>query len=176
MRECGYCGKSIVRKNAQARYCSDKCRNYARLRRLRNPLPEELTSRARWVRRSANKVPLTVDGSNASSIDPSTWSSFDEANASTAGVGLGFALGDGIACIDLDHVIVDGLVDQRAIDLLQEVDAFYMEVSPSKDGIHAWVKTGSPDGRKKFTLDNGLAVEWYSHSRYITVTGEAFSL
>jgi len=176
MRRCGYCDKSIVSKNAQARFCSDKCRNYARLRRLRNPIPEELTSRARWLRRTASKVPLTVAGSPASSTDESTWSTFEEARASSAGVGLGFALGDGIACIDLDHVIHNGKIDPRALALIESVDHFYIEESPSGDGIHVWLTAGPPDGRNKYALENGLRIEWYEHSRYITVTGKKIEL
>ena len=176
MRTCRHCETSIVWKNAHAQYCSDKCRNYARLRRLRNPIPQELTSRARWLRRNASKVPLTVTGSPASSTDENTWSTFEEAQASKAGVGLGFALGDGIACIDLDHVIENGKIDPRALELIESVEHFYVEESPSGDGLHIWLTTSSPNGRNKYTLENGLGVEWYDHSRYITVTGKKIDL
>jgi primase-polymerase (primpol)-like protein len=176
MRECGYCGKSIVHKNAQARYCSDKCRNYARLNRLRNPIPDELRTRDRWVRRTENKVPITVTGSSASSTDASTWSSYAAASASRVGAGLGFVLGDGIACIDLDHVAVNGVIDPRALELIGQVDPFYLEWSPSGDGLHAWVKAASPSGRSRYTQADGLHVEWYSKDRYITITGKPVSL
>lgn len=88
---------------------------------------------------------------------------------------MGFVLnGDGIACVDLDHVLVDGVLDPRARCFLDGLDSFYVEVSPSGDGIHAWVEGGSPDGRKVFTLEDGLKVEWYSTGRYLTVTGKVF--
>lgn len=171
MRTCAYCGKSIVYKNAQARFCSDKCRNYERRRAARSAVPAQLTSKARWIRRTAAKVPLTVAGAPASSTDPTTWSSYSDAARSTVGAGLGFVLGDGIACIDLDHVIHNGSIDPRARQLLEQVEPFYVELSPSGDGIHAWVRDPSPTGQNRYTQPDGLRVEWYSADRYITVTG-----
>lgn len=176
MRTCGYCGTSIVWKNAQARYCSDKCRNYDRRRKTRNPIPRELTERNRWVRRTANKMPLTIEGTPASSTNPDTWTTHTEATKSKAGVGLGFVLnGDGISCIDLDHVITNGTIDERAIAFIQAAKPFYTETSPSGDGIHAWTTT-PPPGRNIYTLDNGLKVEWYKTGRYLTITGNPITI
>jgi len=172
MRECNFCGKSIVRRNAQARFCSDKCRNYARLRRLRSPLPEQLTEKDRWVRRTRSKVPLTVTGEPASSTDPATWSTYSAAAASRKGIGLGFVLGDGIACVDLDHVVTGDGIDARALALIEKIKPFYVELSPSGDGLHAWLTSPSPTGRKRYRQEDGLSVEWYDSDRYITVTGE----
>lgn len=160
-----------------AKFCSQKCGTYYRRRLNRSPVPTELTSRDRWVRRNALKRPLTVTGRPASSTDASTWSSYSEAGSSSAGVGLGFVLnGDGISCVDLDGVLTNGALDDRAADLLKSLDSFYVEVSPSGKGVHAWVHGGSPSGRKVYTQDDGLKVEWYSSGRYITVTGVPFSL
>lgn len=162
-------------KNAQARFCKDRCRNYARREAIRGAVPKRLTEIDRWVRRDAAKRPLAVSGGMASSTDSATWSSYEAARNSERGTGLGFVLnGDGIACVDLDGVLVDGALDPRATEFLASLDSFYVEVSPSGSGIHAWVDGGSPDGRKVFTLDNGLKVEWYSDARYLTVTGKRF--
>lgn len=115
---------------------------------------------------------MTVSGLNASSTDPETWSSYSEAKSSCVGEGIGFVLnGDGIACVDLDGVLSDGVLDPRAESLLASLDSFYVEISPSGRGVHAWVRGGSPSGRKVYTQDDGLKVEWYSDGRYITVTG-----
>lgn len=87
-------------------------------------------------------------------------------------MGFGFVLnGDGISCVDLDHVFIDGVLDSRAAEFLGSLNPFYVEVSPSGDGVHAWLYDSSPDGRRVFCLPNGLKVEWYSDCRYITVTG-----
>lgn len=170
-------------KNAHARFCSDHCRNYARRKSAKTALPMLITSKNRWVRWKfapragrMTKIPLTLSGASASSTDSSTWSSFTEAARSKAGDGLGFVLNDdGISCVDLDHVIIDGVVDPRAIEFLNGLESFYVETSPSGDGLHAWVMNASPNGRKVYTLANGLKVEWYSTGRYMTVTGRRFS-
>lgn len=160
---------------AGARFCTSRCRVYSYRASKRSSIPAELSSRDRWVRRSALKRPLTAGGKAASSTDSRTWSTFSDARESTVGAGLGFVLnGDGIGCVDLDGVLDDGVLDPRAVELLTSLEAFYVEVSPSGKGIHAWVYGGSPSGRKVYTQDDGLNVEWYESGRYITITGEKF--
>lgn len=172
MRTCDQCGRSIVAKNAQARYCSTRCRVAAHRAAQREPIPAVLRDLPRWVRHTASKVPLTTHGHAASSTNPATWTDYQTAKNSTAGVGIGFVLtGDGISCIDLDHVIDDGHIDPRAVELINSVDTFYIERSPSGTGIHAWTHTPAP-GRNRYQLANGLDVEWYDTARYITVTGQ----
>ena len=161
-----------------ARTCSARCRKRVSRRRL----PAELTARDRWVRWKhvkragrLTKMPIGLSGLPASSTDPVTWCSYDDARKSDKGDGLGFVLnGDGIACVDLDGVLVDGVLDPRAARFLASLDAFYVEVSSSGSGIHAWVFGGSPNGGCVFSLEDGLKVEWYSDGRYLTVTGERF--
>ncbi|QKS15695.1 DNA primase [Curtobacterium sp. Csp2] len=169
MRECIWCGRSIVAKNRQARFCSSKCRVYAH----RNPIPKAMTAAERWVRRSATKVPLTVTGSAASSTNPDTWSSYQDATASSAGVGLGFMLGDGFACIDLDHCLIDGVPNGAAARFLEQFPGSHVEISPSGDGLHIWGTAGERPGKIRAEHD-GLHVERYSRERYITVTGNAY--
>lgn len=175
---------------ADAVFCSTACRmrHYRASKRARtateapqtSPLPSELTDRPRWIRwrsqsRSGGtaKAPRRIDGTGyASSTDPSTWGTYEAAAESDHGTGLGFVLnGDGIACVDLDNVITDGVLDSRAEALISELTPFYVEISPSGAGVHAWVYGGSPDGRSVFTRPDGLKVEWYSHGRYLTITG-----
>jgi primase-polymerase (primpol)-like protein len=135
--------------------------------------PVELEDADRWIRYSATKVPLTVDGRAASSTDPSTWSTFDVASGSTAGVGPGFVLnGDGIVCIDLDHCLVDGVLEPWAQAIVDMVPRTYMEVSPSGDGLHVWGR-GSLERGRRIRVDGGF-VEAYATGRYLTVTGVAW--
>lgn len=123
------------------------------------------------MRYSVKKVPLQVSGANASSTDASTWSSFAEASQSDAGVGLGFVLnGDGIGCYDLDHCFVDGAPSAEAVEFIKAIKPFYVEVSPSGDGLHAWVYAEKAQGFRR-RID-GLNVEFYTHARYLTVTGK----
>src|SRR5690606_40768293 len=98
MTACGRCGTEVkvAGRGRTPRYCSTRCRVAAH--RARPKLPAELTERARWVRHE-DKRPITPDGRAASSTDPSTWSTYREAARSQVGDGLGFVLGDGIACL-----------------------------------------------------------------------------
>ena len=100
-----FCGRELHAR-AGTRFCSTACR----VRSHRGAfVPLRMRRLHRWVRHQA-KVPKTVGGKAASSTNPATWSTFDEATASGVGDGLGFVLAaDGIACIDLDHCL-DGSV------------------------------------------------------------------
>lgn len=157
---------------SQARTCSARCRK--RLSR-RHTLPAALTERARWVRRTAAKRPVTVGGKPASSTDPSTWSSIAEAKASTAGVGLGFVLGDGIGCIDLDHCIDDGMLAGWATEYIRTVSepVIFAEVSQSGEGVHLFIEAPESPGRK---IRDGRNIERYTAGRYIAVTGNKLTL
>jgi primase-polymerase (primpol)-like protein len=169
VRTCEWCGRSIVARNRQARFCSSKCRVYAH----RNPLPKALTAADRWVRRDVGKMPFTTEGTLASSTNPRTWASYKTAAASTVGAGLGFVLGDGFACIDLDHCLVDGVPTAAAARFLEAYPGHHIEVSPSGDGLHIW-GTAEPGPGTVRTQEDGLHVERYSTGRYITVTGHVF--
>lgn len=128
-----------------------------------------MTSRARWVRRAADKRPLTISGRAASSTNSRTWASFESASKAAAGVGLGFVLGDGIGCLDLDHCLIGGeLADwaREAIDAIQ--NPLLIEVSQSGEGVHVFVKAAEGPGRK---IRDGRNIEFYSAGRYIAVTG-----
>lgn len=167
-RHCQLCGVEFRLARSDARFCSSKCRVY--FSRGRRALPSVLTGRSRWIRYSPNKVPLRVSGGNASSVDSASWSSFAEASASSVGVGLGFVLnGDGVGCYDLDHCFVDGVPSSEAVEFVKSLKPFYVEVSPSGDGLHAWVYAEKAQGFRRRI--GGLNVEFYTHGRYLTVTG-----
>lgn len=90
-----------------------------------------------------------------------------------AGVGLGFVLdGDGIACIDLDHCLADGVPDAATERLLSRLPRTFIEISPSGDGLHVWGVAEVRRGRR--TVRGGVATEVYGTGRYITVTGRRF--
>jgi hypothetical protein len=169
-RLCDYCGASIMHARSDARFCGSKCRVYSF--RKSGKLPAEMVAAPRWIRRTANKVPLTVNGVNASSTNPATWSDYSTAVASPYGVGLGFVLGGGFACIDLDHCIVGGELTQTALGFIARYPRHYIEISPSGDGLHIWGT--APEAAGTRVNLNGLSVETYSAGRYITVTGNVY--
>lgn len=173
MRTCEWCGVSVVSKRADARFCSSTHRIYAhRAQKASGGIPPEMLRRDRWIRYAPSKAPLRINGHAASSTDPRTWSSHTDAVASRAGVGLGYVLGDGIGCIDLDHCIIDGEISSAALEFIAYYPGNYIEISPSGDGLHVWGLLEEQPGKRY----NGgaLAIERYSVGRYITVTGNVY--
>ena len=155
---------------ADARYCSSRCRVHAH-RRL---APQQLRDLDRWVRFDATKRPLTIDGAWASSTNPATWSTYLEAAASPAGVGVGFVLnGDGVVCVDLDHCVDGNRLAGWAADLLANCPATFIERSVSGTGLHVWGTGLVSKGRRLQIGDGGIEV--YGTSRYIAVTGRRWS-
>jgi hypothetical protein len=156
-------------------------------------IPECLAAYAddrRWVgwreeRRDgkATKMPFSsVTGRAASSIDPSTWATLDEAlsYAERAGMtGVGIMLGGGLGGVDLDACRDP---DTGAIKAWAQkvVDAFssYTEISPSGTGLKVFA-LGAPAELPASTIPidapstNGKrpAIEAYVSGRYFTITG-----
>lgn len=146
-----------------------------------DPIPDILKAIPQWVvwayRRRENgswtKPPINPrTGKNASSDDPSTWTTFDVAvSAYRSGRydGVGFMLTDDcpFAGVDLDDCrdpdtgeIADGVWE--IIDALDS----YTEISPSGTGVKIWVEGTLPSGGTK----RG-PIELYDRDRYFTVTG-----
>ncbi|MGW1998139.1 hypothetical protein [Embleya sp. NPDC001921] len=138
-------------------------------------MPRELAEAPRWVRYSGTKVPLRSDRRGvASSTNPRTWSTYEQARASTEGIGAGFVLnGDGIVCIDLDHCWSGGVLAPWAQRIVDRAGSTWMEVSPSGDGLHIWGRASMTSGRVVNTPGGGKA-EVYPSGRYITVTHRRF--
>lgn len=153
--------------------------------------PPELQDRNCWVvwraegapGQKPDKIPYDAKTvrSKASSTNPKTWASLSEAVATyersygTAEpyTGIGFVLsGDGLAGVDIDHCVTDGKPDQKALAMLDGLEAAYVEVSPSGTGLRAF---GYADnlGRGCNGTHNGLKVELYTTARYLTLTGHA---
>lgn len=173
-RGCARCGERLPvgGRGRIPTYCSTRCRVAAH--RARNAAPKALRDRARWVRRSAKKVPLQTSYRVASSTDPATWTTYARAKRSKAGVGLGFVLnGDGIVCVDLDHCVEDGKVASWAREILDRMPSTYVEVSPSGTGLHVFGLGDVPVGRKVRRPD-GARIEVYGTGRFIAVTGSRF--
>ncbi|MFD3530277.1 bifunctional DNA primase/polymerase [Streptomyces sp. NPDC058664] len=172
---CEWCPEKLgARHSHRARFCSTRCRMAAHRAAKKDATPIELKTRDRWVRRAADKRPLTVAGMAASSTDSATWSAHTSAAASTAGVGLGFVLSDedDIVCIDLDHCLnpLTGRLAPWAAAVLRDAGTTYVEVSPSGDGLHIWGRADLRQGRR-IRRPDGTAVEIYGTGRYIAMTG-----
>ena len=104
-------------------------------------------------------------------VDPRTWTTFEKAQASTVGAGLGIVLGDGLGCVDLDHCIEGGVLAPWAAEVLDEWRdrAVFIEVSMSRTGLHLFVPM--PEGPGRRIRDGERCIEVYSRERYMAVTG-----
>lgn len=138
----------------------------------------------RWVRWTLEprrdkftKVPRQLNGRHASSTDPRTWTTYSAARASNLGEGIGWVLGEGIGCIDLDHCIVDGRLQSWAEAIIRKYRrrALLIERSWSGDGVHIFLRMKPGGGRR---IRDGRNIEVYppDSGRYIAVTGRRFDL
>lgn len=141
-------------------------------------VPASLKLQERWLLHKA-KVPYQTNGKRASSTNPKTWTDYDTALAALRSNpnkfdGLGFALGDGFAGIDLDDCRepITGEIKRWAQEIIDNFDC-YWEVSPSETGLKGFCLGQVPKGKKK-EIEGG-AVEVYSDGRYFTVTGERYA-
>ena len=131
--------------------------------------------------------PHTLFG--ASSTDPATWGTFNEAAAavgktcrvgSDSGTvtGVGFVFAPPYCGIDLDNVIcADGSVLPDALDIVESMNS-YTEVSPSGKGLHIIYKGKiHPEWKKKQTdaFGENTDLEMYQTGRFFTVTGNVFN-
>lgn len=137
-------------------------------------IPPEIIALPRWVCAWKNsKIPMQASvKKGASSVDPSTWSSFEEAHKAVENglydnIGFVFA-DDGIVGIDIDCGYGDdGFLSEISIDCMRTCRS-YTEQSRSGRGIHILVKGALPFKGK----NNRAGVEIYRSSRYFIITGE----
>lgn len=145
-----------------------------------NALPAELRALrfVLWDYRSTNggkpaKIPTRPNGQNASSTDPSTWTSFDEARAayergSRSGVGVPLGEeGNGYFFVDLDNCCdANGQLDEEARRIVSSLNT-YSERSPSGKGVRCILR-GGPKIR---SVNRGAGVDLFSIGQYVTLTG-----
>ena len=152
-------------------------------------IPQELRVLRQWVcANDCSKVPMQATRPYpASSTNPDTWSSFEEAVRAVQDGHydyIGFVFNDnGIVGIDLDDAVssfelaslTDGMVNIRyaselATDILQLCDT-YVEISKSGTGLHILLKGDIP-----FKGKNNLnGVEIYKTARFFIMTGDMFT-
>ena len=137
-------------------------------------IPVELRRLHQWVCVSSDrKVPMQAFGfAPASSTNPATWSSFEDAVLAVK-LGLydyiGFVFADNsIVGIDIDDGYTpEGFVTSLAADIITRCTS-YTEKSKSGRGFHIFVKGDIP-----FKGKNNLAgVEVYKDARFFIMTGD----
>ena len=152
-------------------------------------IPQELRMLKQWVcANDGSKVPMQANRPYpASSINPATWATFDEAVAAVERGYydyIGFVFNDnGIVGIDLDDSVdtvmlsylgikefkyIKG-VSPLATEIMEICDS-YTEMSKSGTGLHIFVKGDIP-----FKGKNNLAgVEIYKTARFFIMTGDVY--
>lgn len=143
-------------------------------------IPNELKVLERWVIWKSGKVPYDAkdDGAKASAVYPDTWSTFAQAvdtyEKCDDAHGIGFVLnGDGVVGIDIDDCfdIDDGAINSAALEILDQLGAQYISITPSGKGLRAFGYAAPilPTVRR---IHKGLAFELYSDARYLTITDQ----
>lgn len=143
-------------------------------------IPARLRDREQWVcwrleKRDGKPTKIPLDcaaGKPASTTDPRTWHSFDEAVASLrkgcySGLGFVFTENDPFAGIDLDHVrdSKTGEVEPWASVLVKRFNS-YAELSQSGTGAHIIVRGKVPGNRRR-----SGKIEMYDTARFFVCTG-----
>jgi putative DNA primase/helicase len=145
--------------------------------------PVELARRPQWVawrlvpregEPKPTKLPFNArTGRLASTTDPSTWASFEEAGAFCTrehcnGVGYVLSKDDPYVGVDLDGCRdpKSGRIEPWAKEIRSRLNS-YTEISPSGTGLRIFVKGELPPyGRRKGKI------EIYSQARFLTITGD----
>lgn len=153
------------------------------LRVLAVNIPAELRALPRWVcwkpilsdKGKWTKLPLSVSGGAASSTDPTTWATFEHAighHKQRGCVGVMYALGEGIAGIDLDDCRdpATGMIEPWAQTIIDSMNTC-AEVSPSGTGIKLVLRGAMPEGKGRRKKLHGGEIEIYSQGRFWTFTG-----
>jgi hypothetical protein len=157
-------------------------------------IPVELKARPNWVvwkyeTRDGKETKVPYDAKSngghvyAKSNDPTTWTTFEQASDAADVLngndydGIGFELGGtSTVGIDFDHAVnTDGVVDPYVLAILASLGNPYTEVSPSGNGLHAFVECDAlPEGKRKLSKDHD-GIEIYhgrEGGRYFTITGD----
>ncbi len=144
-------------------------------------IPQELKDLPQWVlwqleERGGTKTKVPYQPQKpklrASTTDPATWGTFDQAMGLArghgfSGIGFVFSADDPYCGIDLDKCRdpQTGEVESWALDIICTFNS-YTEVSPSGRGVHIIIKGKLPkQGRRKGKI------EMYDQSRFFTITG-----
>ena len=150
-------------------------------------IPQELRRCAQWVcwryvdrgeGKKPDKQPVNPHSShnlaNAGVHWPNTWTNFEHAymtylayrNRCLRGVGFVLTENDPFVAIDLDNCISAGKISPEAQAIVDSVRS-YTEISPSGHGLRILVDSpGFAGNMRRQTL------EVYSHSRFVTITGQ----
>lgn len=138
-------------------------------------IPNALRERPRWVLWGVpdkpRKQPFSAAGKPASSTNPATWCTFEQALLAAdlwGAEGLGFVLGDGVACVDFDHCFDGEELDPWVAAWVDKLGS-WTERSQSGTGLHVFCFGKLPGGAIK-----AKRAELYASARFIALTGHTY--
>lgn len=130
-----------------------------------------------------SKMPYYVSGkvrtgTQGSEADRASLVTFEEAKAFAekndfAGVGLALMPEFGVTALDFDNCVKDGVIDPRVEELTAGT---YAELSPSGNGIRAFVLGASPDHKDSTPEDGSFGFETFHAKGFVTFTGHVTEL
>lgn len=127
-----------------------------------------------WKNQDGKKLPYQAKHPNklASTADPETWSSYEDAHKAAPNVG--FVLKGSFGALDLDDCRDPdtGKLDPWAQELVHRANGSYVEVTPSKCGLRI---IGTAEGASVHTsrqMPTGKVEIYRDTARYITVSGD----
>ena len=145
-------------------------------------IPQELKNRKQWccwINSNGSKLPITPSGGVFRSNDPSTFSTYDEAESSGKPIAYVIQPSDGLTGIDLDNCLDEsGNLRSWAVPIVTRLDGIaYGEISPSGKGIKFLTIGKKPNGAKcqhKFASDK-QQIEVYDFNRFWTITKDLYA-
>lgn len=122
------------------------------------------------------KIPYSVNGSLASSVDENTWSHYDDVvnkrkQNPSYGVGFVLPLDNSIVAVDIDHCLDEdfNIIDKKFQELVEKADS-YTEISPSGTGVHVFFSVPETIKLERNRSKKCPGFEVYSSGRYMTFT------
>lgn len=177
-----------IQHNLHRNYCGTNPTNPAdvglamtkRLAVITANIPDSMQLYNQWVLwkqelrdNKPTKIPYSPKTKcRASSVNPETWSSFNDAFAEYEkgefdGIGFVFTKNDPFTFVDFDRC----LNEEWALKIIKELDSF-TELSPSGNGYHVIVEAKKPVGMScKSKKVHNSKLEVYDRGRYATFTG-----
>jgi P4 family phage/plasmid primase-like protien len=124
------------------------------------------------------KVPVYLNGQNrkgtqGSEEDRKNLATFDQVVqkfelGGYTGIGIAMLPEWGLAGLDFDNCVHDGVVDEGVLKLVQNT---YAEISPSGNGVRGFM-LGQIDDNKSYTNENEFGFETFCAKGFLTVTGD----
>ena len=148
-----------------------------------NAIPRELWNYRQFVCWRYEPVPdskplkVPVNAKTLGNAGPgwkNTWSDIRtavatyKANEHLAGIGFVLTSGDPYVGIDLDDCLIDGVLSPLAAEIVNRIPT-YTEITPSNQGIRLFIRCPH-----SHTLKKQGVIEIYSHTRFLTLTGNVF--